>query len=305
MAHSHDHTHDHHHHHHADGNLALAFWLNTAFAIVEVVGGFYTNSVAILSDALHDFGDSIALGSAWFFERKSRQQRDATYTYGYKRFSLMGAFINAVVLTVGSVFILMEAFERIIDPVQPDANGMILLALLGVIVNGVALLRLRKGNSLSEKMISLHFIEDVVGWIAVLIGSVIMKYSYAPFLDPVLSIGISVFILVNVYRNMRGAFQIILQGVPHNVSEERVRSTLHGFSEVESIHDVHLWTLDGKYNILTVHIVLDKPSDLIALENLKNSIKGKMREINVDHATIEFEVKGMKYLIAAISFFPS
>lgn len=293
MAHSHDHTHDHHHHHHADGNLALAFWLNTAFAIVEVVGGFYTNSVAILSDALHDFGDSIALGSAWFFERKSRQQRDATYTYGYKRFSLMGAFINAVVLTVGSVFILMEAFERIIDPVQPDANGMILLALLGVIVNGVALLRLRKGNSLSEKMISLHFIEDVVGWIAVLIGSVIMKYSYAPFLDPVLSIGISVFILVNVYRNMRGAFQIILQGVPHNVSEERVRSTLHGFSEVESIHDVHLWTLDGKYNILTVHIVLDKPSDLIALENLKNSIKGKMREINVDHATIEFEVKGM------------
>jgi cobalt-zinc-cadmium efflux system protein len=290
---SHQHHHDHHHHHHAGENIAVAFWLNTVFAIIELVGGLLTNSVAILSDALHDFGDSLALGSAWFFERKAQQKRNEIYTYGYKRFSLVGAIINAIVLSVGSVFILVEAVERLMNPQQPETTGMIILALLGIAVNGIALLRLRKGESISEKVLSLHFVEDVLGWIAVLVGSIIMKLTYAPFIDPLLSILIALFIILNIYRNMKGAFQIILQGVPQNVSEDQVLKELRKFPEIESTHDLHLWTMDGNYNILTTHIVLHEAMDATGLEKLKSKIKLSLKDIHVGHATIEFEVKGM------------
>ena len=289
--------HGHHHHHHDTGqsnNLATAFWLNTTFAVIELVGGFLTNSVAIMSDALHDFGDSLALGTAWYFDRKAKGQRDEVYTYGYKRFSLIGALINAVVLTVGSVFILTEATQRLFNPTQPDADGMILLAIVGIIVNGIALIRLKKGTSVNERVISLHFVEDVLGWVAVLVGSVVMKFFDAPIIDPLLSIFIAAFILFNVYRNMREAFQIILQGVPQNVSEEQVKKELAVFSDIESTHDLHLWTLDGTYNILTTHIVLTKAIEVHALEELKFKIKERLKTINIQHATIEFEVQGIR-----------
>lgn len=286
--HGHDHGHGHHHHHGGD-NLALAFWLNTGFALLELVGGFLTNSVAILSDALHDLGDSLALGSAWFLERKSKQARDETYTYGYKRFSLAGAMINAVVLTVGSIFILVESVKRIFNPVQPDTSGMMIFAIIGIAVNGFALLRLRKGHSMNEKMMSLHFVEDVAGWVAVLVGSIVMKFVDAPFIDPLLSLLIALLILVNVFRNMRGAFQIILQGVPLNVSEDQVRHELAAFSEIAGMHDLHLWTLDGNYHILTTHIVLDKPLAMAEQELLKQKIKSRLKQLHVEHATIEFE----------------
>lgn len=296
MSHSHNHHHHHHghaHHDHHGSNLALAFWLNTAFAVIELIGGLLTNSVAILSDAVHDLGDSLALGSAWLFEKHSKKRRDEKYTYGYKRFSLVGALINAVVLLVGSIFILHEAIGRFFDPVQPDVDGMIYLAVLGVVVNGFAILRLRKGTSISEHVISLHFVEDVVGWIAVLIGSVVMKFTDAPFLDPALSVLISIYIIVNVFRHLKVTFRIILQGVPDSVSEQQVVNAINNFPEVESTHDVHLWTLDGNYNILTTHIVLHEPLDLVQTEQLKSRIKGQLRTEGVHHATIEFEVKGL------------
>ena len=293
MPHSHNHHHGHAHHDHQGSNLALAFWLNTSFALIEMVGGILTNSVAILSDAVHDLGDSLALGSAWLFEKKSKKNRDRNYTYGYKRFSLMGALINAVVLLVGSFFILHEAIGRFFEPVQPKVDGMILLAVLGVVVNGFALLRLRRGKSISERVISLHFIEDVVGWVAVLAGSVIMKFTDAPYLDPALSVLISVYVIVNVFRHLKGTFRIILQGVPDSVSEQQVVEAMIGFPEVESTHDGHLWTLDGTYNILTTHVVLQEALDVVQMEQLKSRIKGKLRTEGVHHATIEFEVKGL------------
>jgi cobalt-zinc-cadmium efflux system protein len=281
--------HNDHHHHHSGDNIALAFWLNTGFAIIELFGGFYTNSISILSDSLHDLGDSISLGAAWFFERKSRRKRDEFYTYGYKRFSLIGAFINGIVLIVGSVFIVREATVRLFNPEQPDTTGMIVFAVLGIVVNGAAMLRLRKGSSINERVISLHFLEDVLGWVAVLVGSIVMKFYDAPLIDPILSIIIAFVILGNVYKNMKGAFQIILQRVPLNVSEEQVKGELKKFNEIEDTHDLHLWTMDGSYNILTMHVVLKEPMDTEPLETLKFNLKKKLKEINIEHATIEFE----------------
>src|SRR5687767_14423753 len=204
---AHDHSHHHHHHHIEENerpkNIVIAFWLNTAFAVLEIAGGFYTNSVAILSDAVHDLGDSLSLGLAYYFHKKSRQQKDERFNYGYRRFSLLGAFINSLILIISSVFIIRESVFRFFEPEQPDARGMVVFALIGIVVNGYALFRLKKGDSINEKVVALHFMEDVLGWCAVLAGSIVMLFVEVPVLDPILSLLIASYILFNVYKNLR------------------------------------------------------------------------------------------------------
>ncbi|MDV3308069.1 MAG: cation diffusion facilitator family transporter [Cyclobacteriaceae bacterium] len=286
--------HRHHSHHHHDAgtrNLSTAFWINTLFAVIELVGGFYTNSVAILSDALHDFGDSLSLGLAYVFQRKSLRARDDSYSYGYKRFSLVGAVVNAVILIVGSVFIIQESVARLANPVQPDARGMLAIAVLGLVANGIALLRLRRGKSLSERVVALHFVEDVLGWIAVLIGSVVMLFADVPVLDPILSIGIAVFILYNAYRNLRQSFRIILQGIPENVDVESVRQKILEVPGVTGMHDLHTWSMDGQYNIMTVHVTV-REEDFPRSNTIKKEIRKRLSKMNIQHLTIETELEG-------------
>jgi cobalt-zinc-cadmium efflux system protein len=285
-SHGHDHAHG---HMHATGNIATAFFLNTAFAIIELVGGLFTNSVAIMSDALHDFGDSLSLGTAWYFQHKSRQAGNLEYTYGFKRFSLLGAFINCIVLVTGSVFIIKESIERLFKPEAADAKGMLLLAVLGIAVNGVAMLRLKKGTSVNERVVSLHFLEDVLGWVAVLIGATIMLFADVPVLDPILSLLIAGFVLFNVYRNIKPAFRIILQGTPDNLSRKEIEQLVLAEPEVVEIHDYHLWTMDGEHHILSLHIVVKENMDLKQAEPLKERIKQKLKKLDIDHATIEVE----------------
>jgi cobalt-zinc-cadmium efflux system protein len=283
------HDHGHGHHHHAAGNIAVAFFLNLGFAIIELIGGFLTNSVAILSDALHDFGDCLSLGTAWYFERKSKQQRSGSFTYGYQRFSLVGALVNAIVLLIGSVFIIRESIERIFQPQQAEAKGMIALAVLGIGVNLVAMIRLRRGSGINERMVSLHFLEDVLGWVAVLIGAIVMLFVDVPVLDPILSLLIACFVLFNVYRNIRPALAIILQGAPTNIAEEDIRELLMQEPEIAGIHDYHIWTLDGTHHVLTMHVVVKDNVDLKEAEVIKERIKASLKQLDVSHATIEIE----------------
>lgn len=294
MAHQHHHGHSHDHTHSHDDttkNIQVAFWLNLGFAVFELVGGLYTNSVAVLSDALHDLGDSLSLGTSWYFQKKSQQKRDTQFTYGYKRFSLLGAFINCIVLTVGSVLIISESVQRIFNPAQPDAKGMLILAVIGIGVNLVAMLRLRKGNSVNERVISLHFLEDVLGWAAVLVGSIVMMFYDVPILDPLLSLGIAAYILFNVYKNMKSVFQIVLQGVPENLSEEKIREVVRTFPEVKDAHDIHVWSMDGNYNIVTLHVVVRDGLTVLQQEELKMKVKTTLRELSIQHSTVEIETE--------------
>ncbi len=290
---SHNHSHGHHHHDHGSTkNIRLAFFLNFFFAIIELVGGLYTNSVAILSDALHDFGDSISLGVAWYLQKFSEKKRDKFYSYGYKRFSLLGALFISVILLVGSIFVIKESVERIMEPQSPNAQGMFILAIIGVIVNGAAVIRLKKGSSINERAVSLHMMEDVLGWIAVLVVSIVMMFVDLPILDPLLSIGISIWILSNVYRNLKDTFHILLQQVPQNVDLGKLEEKIKSIDGVLSLHDIHLWTLDGEENILTLHVVLSENVNVAR----ETEIKGKVREVccesGIQHATIEFERSG-------------
>ena len=288
MAHSHHH-HDHGHHHQDVKNIKVAFFLNTAFTLVEIIGGIFTNSVAILSDAVHDLGDSLSLGLAWYFQKIAKKGGDKSYSYGYKRFSLLGAIINSIVLVVGSIIILSAAIPRVFNPQQTNAEGMFLLAILGVVVNGAAVFRLKKGESINEKVVSLHLLEDMLGWLAILIGSVVMYFFDVPVLDPLMSVAIAFFVLYNVYKNMRQSLRIILQGIPEEVDIADLHAHFTEFDEIESIHDLHVWSIDGNYNVLTVHIVLKQALDLNKLAELKLKIRDSLTAEGIQHATFEFE----------------
>lgn len=281
----------HHDHHHATANIKVAFLLNLAFTIIEVIGGLMTNSLAILSDALHDLGDCLSLGLSWYFQKLSGRGRTDTFSYGYKRFSLLGAVINALVLVAGSVVILVYAVPRLFQPEQTDARGMLLLAVLGVIINGAAALRLRKGASINERVVSLHLLEDVLGWVAVLLGSILMIFFDLPFIDPLLSILISLFMLFNVYKSLRKSLLIILQGTPEALDIEALRAKLREIKEVVGIHDCHAWSMDGQYNVLTIHLVLDADYRLSEQVALKKRIEEKLSNDSIHHMTIAFEIE--------------
>lgn len=287
--HGHGHSHGHAHAHGAVGNIKVAFFLNLLFTLIEIAGGIFTNSVAILSDALHDLGDSLSLGLAWYFQKLSAKNRDATFSYGYRRFSLLGAVINSLVLVIGSVFVLQEAIPRLLNPQAPDARGMLGLAVLGVAFNGAAMLRLKKGHSLNERAISLHLLEDVLGWVAVLVASVVMLFADVPVLDPALSVLITLYVLFNVYRNLRDSFRILLQAVPENVRIEQVRARIAALAHVTDIHDIHLWTLDGEYNILTIHLRLREVEHFTQAVLVKERVKKALADLPIQHITVEIE----------------
>lgn len=290
--HVHHHHHTHAHDHNDVKNIKVAFFLNFSFTIIEFVGGFLTNSMAILSDAVHDLGDSFSLGLSWYFQKLSKKKSTKQFTYGYKRFSLLGAIINSLILTVGSVLILIKSIPRLLHPEQPDVKGMLLLAVLGVIVNGAAVLRLRKGHSLNEKVVSLHLLEDVLGWLAVLIGAGVMYFVDAPIIDPILSLFIAAFILSNVYKNIRQSLHIVLQGTPSDVDIDAIAfAVTHASENIKELHDLHVWSADGEYNILTAHVVLRKEMASNKLHALKQKIREALHTLSIEHATIEFETE--------------
>ena len=253
-----------------------------------------TNSVAIISDAVHDFGDSLSLALAWYFQRLSRKGSTKQYTYGYKRFSLLGAIINSVVLVVGSIYILSEAVPRLFSPQETSAKGMFVLAVFGIIVNGIAALRTRKGKSINERLVSLHLLEDVLGWAAILVGSVVMYFTGWTIIDSILSLAIACFVLFNVFKNIRQALPILLQGTPAEIEQEHIVEALKAVEKIASVHDLHVWSLDEEYNVLTVHVTLKEVLPMEKLAELKGKIRSVLGAEGVQHATIELEMPNEK-----------
>jgi len=292
--HSHSSSHSHHHghaHHHGSSNLKKAFWINLVFTVIEIIGGFYTNSLAILSDAVHDLGDSMSLGMAWYFEKYSQKRRDKKYSYGYRRYSLLSATLNSLVICISSIFLLTQAIPRLFHPQESNAQGMVVLAILGIIANGYAILGLKK-ESLNERVVFYHLLEDVMGWVAVLIGALIMWWQKWPIIDPILSVLIALYILFRVFKNLREAIRIFLQGIPKNLSMDQLEKDVLSLPEVTGIHDLHLWSLDGNYHVVTMHIVLQSEKNMSELNDLRNEVNKILRNHAIQHGTVEFELDG-------------
>lgn len=296
--HHHHHGHGHHHHHHhggdgALGRLGLAFGLNFTFAFIELFGGYWANSVAILTDALHDFGDAMAIGLAFFLERLSRRAADERNSYGYRRFSAAAALITGFILVGGSVMILMEAVPRLWTPQTPHAEGMIALAVLGVTVNGFAAWRVSRGTSLNERMIVWHLLEDVIGWVAVLVGAVVIHVTGWAQVDALLACLLALWILYNVIRNLKEVLGVFLQMVPRSVDLDQIEKKVKALGEICDFHHVHVWSLDGEHHILTAHVVVTRTLSADEVEAKKMEIKGLLKEHGIHEATLEFEMEGV------------
>lgn len=279
----------HHHHHHTASNLKVAFFLNLGFTIIEIVGGVLVNSVAIISDAIHDLGDSLSLGTAWYLERKSTKKADDRYTFGYRRLSLLGALVNGLVLVGGSIFVVLEAIERIQAPETPDATGMIGFAILGIVVNGYAAWKLSGGKTLNEKVITWHLLEDVLGWSAILIAAIILYFWEIPLLDPLLSLGITLYIMLGVVRRLKETVFLFLQGVPRDVNISEIEDALVAIPKVGSTHHTHVWSLDGEHHVFTTHLKLQDPITCEEILDVKKHAKQVLSKYPFQHYTLETE----------------
>lgn len=291
-SHHHGHSHAHIHHHGSTENIKVAFWLNLGFAIFELLGGIFARSMAILSDAVHDFGDALSLGVAWYLQRVSEKGRDDKFTYGYRRFSLLGALFISLVLAVASSFIIVESIRKLQSPGEPREGLMLLMALVGFAVNGFAAFRLSKGESINERAVMLHLLEDVLGWLAVLVVSIVMHFVHLPILDPILSLCISVWVLINAGRNLLETFKIMLQEIPADVDVDALQKAIAEVEDVESFHDFHLWSLDGQNHILSIHVVISAKAacqpEQCAL--IKERIRTVCEEHHIEHVTVEIDV---------------
>ena len=276
----------------AERNIRFAFFLNLAFTVAEFAGGFVFGSLAITADALHDLGDSFSLGLAWFFEHIARRGPTTLFSYGYRRFSLAAAFVNGVVLLIGASLVLRAAIPRLLDPVMPDARGMLLFALVGILVNGVAAVRLKGGRTLNEQMVAWHLVEDLLGWAAILFLSLALMVWEVPVLDPVVSILITLIVLVNVVKSMRRTVVIFLQGVPPSLPLRGVEEHLLRVPGISGIHDLHLWSLDGEHHILTAHVVIPAGSSAEESMAVKCRVRDAATSLGISHATIEMEQAG-------------
>lgn len=265
-------------------NILVAFILNFAFSVFEFIGGTWTGSVAILSDSIHDLGDSMSIGIAWFLERKSKKQPDDTFTYGYLRYSVIGSVITSVILLLGSAMVIWNAIKRLINPVQINYSGMIVFAVFGVVVNFLAAYFTRSGDSLNQKAVNLHMLEDVLGWVVVLLGAIIMKFTDISVIDPIMSICVALFILVHTVENLKEALDLFLEKKPEGISMEELMNHVRAVDGVIDLHHVHIWSLDGVNNCATMHIVTDCDPKLI-----KSKVREELSEHGISHVTLELE----------------
>jgi len=277
------------HRHPPATRIKTAFWLNLTFLIVEVVGGLLTNSMAILSDAVHDLGDTVTIGFSWMMEKISRRGRTPDLTFGYRRFSLAGALVSSAVLLMGSLFILSRAVPRLFHPQPVHPRGMLILAMLGVGVNGFAVLRLKGGGKLNERVIFLHLLEDVLGWAAILVVSIVLMVVNLPVLDPLLSLLITLFILAKIIPNLRETLKVFLQYSPQKPALDQIEDLIRKNPLVEGVHDLHIWSLDGSYSVLSCHVSINRNLSLLELDRERETLKKSLRELGIDHATIEIE----------------
>ena len=268
-----------------DKNILLAFLLNISFSIFEFFGGLFTGSVAILSDSIHDMGDALSIGLSYLLERKSKKKPDYKHTYGYIRYSVMGSVITTSILVFGSVFVIYKSIDRLINPVTINYNGMMLFSVFGVFVNSLATYFTKDGESLNQKAVNLHLFEDVLGWMIVLIGSVIMKFTDISCIDSILSIGVALFILITALKNIRVILDLFLEKTPNDININKLKKELLNVKGIIDIHHIHIRSIDGFNNYATMHVVTKKYD-----YRIKKNIKDILREYSIVHSTIEQEL---------------
>ena len=276
----------HHHHKKAGENLAFVFFMNLAFNIIVIAGGLATNSMAILADCIHDMADTISIAFAWFLENVAQKDSTDKYSYGYQRFSILGAVIISIFVIIMAFIILYEAIPRLFAPEGVDAGGMLIVAIVGIMFKSISVYRLHDGETFNEKAILLHQLGDVFEWVAILLLSlVLMFWDGAPSLDPFISIGIALWLIFNLGRNLYKSFEVLLQKTPDHFDVNKFKESVLNIDGIESFDDFHVWSLDGIDSVLTLKVSID---DWNNQERIKNDIYDIASKYHIVDITIEF-----------------
>lgn len=268
-------------------NILIAFFLNLTFTVIAVAGGLITDSNAILSESVHNLGCTLSLGLAWVFQRMAAKPATDKYPFGYRRFALLGALINATVITIGSILMLVESFGGLSEHEHGEimANGMFWIALAGIFFKGVAVLQTR-GKGANERMVSLHLLSDMMGWVAVLIVSIVLLFVDIPKLDSILSVLISVYILINVIRGLCDVFSVLMESLPKQIDSVMLRNEIEHLQGVSSLSSLRVWGLDGESSAAMLTISLSADADVTAT---KTSIRTLLKSKNISDISIEIE----------------
>ncbi len=267
----------------SDRRILVAFLLNLLFAVAEGIGGTLTGSVSILSDAVHDLGDSIGIGLSYLLEKISKKHSDARYTYGYARFSVLGSLITYSLLIGGSAAVMIAAVKRLCNPVAIEYDGMLALAILGIAVNGVAALFTDHGESLNQKAVSLHMLEDVLGWVCVLVGALVIRVTDFVQIDPLISITVSVFLLVRAVKGARNTVTVFLQKAPATMDVAALQTELAVLDGVQDIHHLHVYSLDGIHHVASVHVVAQDDTVRHAVEHHLSEHGASCITVQIEH----------------------
>ena len=277
----------HHHHKKAGENLAFVFFMNLTFNIIVIIGALLTNSMAILSDFIHDLSDTISIAVAWFLERVSQRESSDNYSYGYQRFSILGAVITSVFVIFMAFVILSEAIPRLFAPEGVDAGGMMIISIIGLLFKSLSVYRLHKGETFNEKAIFFHQLGDIFEWVAILILSVVLMFwKGASYLDPFVSIGIAIWLIFNLGRNLIKSLQVLLQKTPDHFDVEEFKTSINAIEGVDAIDDFHVWSLDGIDSVLTLKVSI---SNWESQEEIKKEIYAIASKYHIVDVTIEFE----------------
>ena len=265
----------------------VAFFLNLSYAIVEFIAGGIFGSSAVLADSVHDLGDAIAIGISAFLETISNREEDSHYTLGYKRFSLLGAMVTAVILMTGSVLVILENIAKIFHPQPVNDEGILWLGIIAITINVLASLVIRKGQTKNESILSLHFLEDTLGWVAVILMAIVLRFTDWYILDPLLSLAISFFILSKALPRFWSTLKIFLDAVPEGVDIQKIKTDLAELDHVASINQLNLWTMDGLEKNAIVHVCL---KEMEHMETCKESIRIFLKDCGFQNITIEVDV---------------
>ena len=264
----------------------LAFFLNLSYAIVEFIAGGIFGSSAVLADSVHDLGDALAIGISAFLETISNREEDRQYTLGYKRFSLLGAMLTAVILMIGSVLVILENITKSAHPQPVNEKGILWLGIIAVAINVLASLIVRKGKTKNESVLSLHFLEDTLGWLTVILMATILKFTDWYILDPLLSLVISIFILTKAIPRFWSALKIFLDAVPEGVETGDLEKDLEALINVKSVNQLSIWSMDGLENNAIIHLCLEDGEQMM---ETKNQVRHLLEERGIQNITIEVD----------------
>lgn len=290
MAHSHQHQHSH------SGNkktLVISLIIITTYMIVEVIGGLLTNSLALLADAGHMLSDSISLLVALLAFILSEKAANRKKTYGYKRFEVLAAVVNGIALIGVALYIFYEAVDRFRNPPEIASQGMLVIAFIGLLVNLLVARIMMRGSDVRENInmrgAYLHVLSDMLGSVGAIIAALLIMFFHFGWADPLASIIVAILVLRSGYKVSQSSIHILMEGTPDNVSIEKITEEIQTTDGVESIHDLHIWTITSNLNALSCHVVVDENRTISEGEQLIRQIEHKLSHQNIQHSTIQLE----------------